>query len=228
MSYVKSPHSDQRPREKMMEHGARMLRDDELLAIILNTGIPGKGGAPGIDVHTAAKMMLNDFGLKGLFSGWNEPGELSSTTGLGNAKSCTLAAIGEVIRRLGEKDRAEISSPEDAYKYFADLRDAKKEHVRIACLTPENLVFYHEDAALGDAKGAECPLISVFHPPIRFYAQRIIVAHNHPRGSAKPSEEDYAWQADLVETAKKLRIDVVDHVIIGKDDTFSFADAGLC
>jgi len=214
-----------RPREKMIEHGPRILRDDELLAIILATGI--RSGHTKLSVDSLAKILIKDYGTRGLF-GFSDANELAGATGLPPVKSCLLAAIGELMRRAGERDRAEISSAEDAIAYFEDLRIAKKELVRIACLSPENLVFYSEDAAIGDDSTVRCPLISVFHPPVRFYAQRMILAHNHPRGIAKPSKQDLAWHRELMATAQKLEIEVLDHIIIGQDSEYSFAEAGLC
>lgn len=209
----------------MIEHGPRLLRDDELLAIILATGI--RSGKTKLGVESLAKMLVKDYGTRGLF-GFGDANELAGTTGLPPVKSCLLTAIGELLRRAGERDRAEISSATDAFAYFDDLRTAKKEHVRIACLSPENLVFYSEDAALGSSDSVTCPLINVFHAPIRFYTQRMIIAHNHPRGIAKPSKQDLRWHRELLDVAKKLEIEVIDHIIIGQDSKYSFAEAGLC
>lgn len=213
------------PREKMLQHGVRLLRDDELLAIILGTGVRRRKQTLGVE--TLAKLLIKDFGLRGLFTGFNDPNELAGTAELPRVKSCVLTAVGELFRRLKQKDRLVIGSPEDAQRYFADLQQAEKEQVRIACLTPENLVFYVETAALGDAHGLNCPLINIFHPAARFYAQRILVAHNHPRGKAVPSEQDRAWHAELLKAAALLNIEIVDHVIVGAKDFFSFATEGL-
>lgn len=217
--------SDEQPREKMLAHGAKILRDDELLAIILGTGI--RRGNVTTSVDTLARLLIKDFGVRGLFTSFDHPHDLAAATELPPVKACILTAVSELIRRLTHRDRAEISSPDDACRYFADLRTTDKEYVRVACLTPENIVFYTENAAIGDSTSVACPLIAIFNPPVRFFAQRIIVAHNHPRGLAEPSARDHAWHAELVEAARLLGVEVVDHVIIGETNAWSFAAEGL-
>lgn len=221
---IKDRPTDERPREKMVESGARNLRDDELLAIMLNTGLRNKDGS--IDVLTLSKILVQDFGLKGLLTSFENPQEIMEKTGLTTAKACLLGAVGEIIRRLTEKDSREINNPKDALAYFSDLRKAQQEQVQVACLSPQNIVVYSKSVAIGGTQTVDCPLINVLHPPVRFYAQRIIVAHNHPRGKAEPSDRDIAWHDKLLAAAKTLEIDVVDHIIVGKKDYFSFDEAG--
>lgn len=213
------------PREKLFAHGAKMLRDDELLAIILGTGVRRQKTT--IPVSTLSALLIKEFGARGLFTHFNHPHELAAATELPPVKACILTAVGELLRRLQHRDRAEVSSPEDACRYFADLRTAEKEYVRVACLTPENLVFYAENAAMGDSNSVTCAPINIFNPPVRFYAQRILIAHNHPRGHARPSADDRAWHAELLKAATVLHIDIVDHIIIGTDTQWSFAMDGL-
>jgi DNA repair protein RadC len=73
------------------------------------------------------------------------------------------------------------------------MRQVSREQVQVAWLNTENVAFYSENVALGGESRAECPLISIFHTPLRFYSQRILIAHNHPRGDASPSPEDIRW-----------------------------------
>ncbi len=206
------------PREKMIERGPQSLSDSELVAILLNTGYKG------LDVSTLSKLLVKDFGLKGLFTSFNAVGDLASATELPPAKSCSLSAVGEIIRRLTAKDRAEISCAADAFEYFSDLQTARREQVRIVCLNAENIAFYSENVALGGENQTTCPLIAIFHPPVRLYSQRIIIAHNHPRGKATPSDEDLTWHTELLATAEKLGVEIIDHIIVGTKDFYSFTE----
>lgn len=220
MKYEKKLETPQelQPREKMFETGPRNLRDDELLAIILNTGYKG------MDVKTLSKMLIKDFGLKGIFTSFSDPEEIMEKASLPPVKSCTLATISEIVRRINQKDSVEINSAGAAYEYFSDLAKAKKEQVRVALLSPQNIVFYNECAAFGAGANVDCSLLNIFHPPVRFYAQRIIIAHNHPDGEADPSENDKEWHKNLLEIADKLEIEIVDHLIIGSNGYYSFAE----
>lgn len=227
MDYPKPKEAREKmPREKLLEDGAQTMSDDELVAILMQTGIKSKTHS--MDVMTLAKVLVKDFGSKGVLNLSSDVHEVMEKMGLPFVKAATLSAICELNRRAGSKDRAEISSPKDAAEYFADMRDMRKEVVRVACLNAQNLVFYSEMAALGAMDGVECPLIDIFHPPVRFYAQRIIVAHNHPEGMAVASERDKAWHKDLKEMAEKLGIEVVDHLIVAAEGCYSFAEDGKC
>ncbi len=224
MKYPTNKKENLLPREKMLQYGSKSLFDHELLAIILNTGV--RKGKEKIDVHTLSKILLKEYGMRGLFALMKSPHEVIEQ-GLPPAKACQIAAISEIYRRMNSKDNGVINNPQDAFKYFADMQSLQRENVSIACLNAENMVFYRETVALGKQNEAHCALIDVFHPPIRFYSQRIIVAHNHPDGKNEPSESDKKWHKNLVECAKKLEIDVLDHIIVTKTGFYSFAENGF-
>lgn len=214
------------PREKLLEDGAQALTDEELVAILMQTGI--KSNTHSMDVMTLAKVLVKDFGSKGLLNLSNDVHEVMEKAGLPFVKAVTLSAICELNRRAKQNDRAQVNNSRDAAKYFEEMKEMRKEMVKVACLNAQNLVFFSEVAAMGDSGHADCPLLNVLHPPVRFYAQRIIVAHNHPDGIAVASEQDKQWHKELLEVTEKLGIQVVDHLILAADGYFSFAEEGLC
>ena len=213
-------------RERMIYSGSSSLFDFELLAIILGTGV--KKNNHSIDVSTLSKMLIKQFGLRGILTAFSSPQEIMQKTGLPKAKACLLASISEIYRRLHDIDPRKIASIKDACSFFAPLRKLQKESVQIACLTPENIVFHQETVAIGDSQKSSCPFINIFHPPIRFFSQRLIIAHNHPRCSAKPSPEDHTWHKKLTSLSRDLAIDLIDHIFVGHDDFYSFTSRKVC
>lgn len=147
-------------------------------------------------------------------------------TGLSPTGHFLLTALVELFGRLQQSTNNKINSAQDAFEFFREMRQVSREQVQVACLNAENVVFYHETVALGGESRTACPLISIFHTPLRLYSQRIIIAHNHPRGNANPSPEDIRWQERLGRMAAGLEIEIIDHVIIGVKNCYSFNDGG--
>ena len=210
----------ERPREKLEKYGPEKLSNSELLAILLRTG--GKG----LNVVEMSRKILGKFGGDGLSkAGVND---LKNTFGLGSAKACEIVACFELGRRLLHNKKSQIYfTPKDVWQELKDIRDNKKEHFVIFFLDARNQEIKREIISIGSLNANLVHPREVFEPAIRHTAAQIIVAHNHPSDDAEPSEEDKTITQRLIEASKILGIDIIDHIIVTKNNYFSFKEHKL-
>ncbi len=225
MSIKLIPFSDiqkeEKPREKIMLYGSESLNDAELLSVILGTGYKD------MNVKELSGYLLSEFGSRGLFQ-FNKLEDVQSSTGLPFVKSCILLAIGEYINRFNKKDDVRIKSSEQFYEYIKD--DFKKstfEQLRIVCLDDQRRVLYSGLIAQGRGNSLSVALSDVLHHPIRLNIRSFYLAHNHPRGIARPSKEDIGFTLKIKEAAKKFGLSFDDHIIVGKNGFYSFSLKGI-
>jgi DNA repair protein RadC len=215
---------DERPREKMMHHGAGSLSDAELLAILIRTGA---GKATAVDL---AKTLLREFrSLDHLTSRTFR--DLRLCKGLGNAKSIALIAAFELGRRASsrrEPRTSRIGSPEDVVRRYQPLlRDLQQEVFKILLLDSANHLLADETISVGILNGSLVHPREVFRRAILEPAAGIILLHNHPSGNPEPSSEDIQVTRQLCEAGKIMGIPVHDHIIIALQSYASFAERGL-
>ena len=209
-----------RPREKLEKYGPERLSNSELLAILLRTG--GKG----INVVELAKKILGKFSGSGLAKAGFK--ELKNTFGLGAAKACEIVACFELGRRLLQNKKSRIYlTPKDVWNELKDIRDNKKEHFVIFFLDARNQEIKREIISVGSLNANLVHPREVFEPAVRHLAAQVILAHNHPSGDPEPSEDDLEITKQLIEAGKILGIEVVDHIIVTKNNYFSFKDGNL-
>ena len=209
-----------RPREKLEKYGPERLSDSELLAILLRTG------SEGVNVVELASKILKKFSGVGLAKASVK--ELKSTFGLGAAKACEVVACFELGRRLLQnKQSVLLLSPQDVWDQLKDIRDNKKEHFVIFFLDARNQEIKREIISVGSLNANLVHPREVFEPAVRHLAAQVIIAHNHPAGDPKPSEDDLLLTQKLVESGKILSIDVIDHIIVTKDKFLSFKEQNL-
>ncbi len=217
----------ERPREKLEKYGPEKLSNSELLAILLRTG--GKG----LNVVEMSRKILGKFHAKGRAGSGDglskaSVKELKNTFGLGSAKACEIVACFELGRRLLQNKKSQIYlTPKDVWQELKDIRDNKKEHFVIFFLDARNQEIKREIISVGSLNANLVHPREVFEPAIRHTAAQIIVAHNHPSDDAKPSDEDKTITQRLVESGKILGIDIIDHIIVTKNNYFSFKEHKL-
>ncbi|SMO47198.1 DNA replication and repair protein RadC [Balnearium lithotrophicum] len=215
------PESD-RPREKLERLGAENLSDSELLAIILRTGTFGKNA---LDL---SRELIKEFG--GL-SNLSEASlsELMRIKGLGRAKAVTLSALFELCRRIrSQKFDRKISSPEDAFILLNPVfSERKTEHFGIVTLNRKGAVINIHTVSVGGSGKVAVEPKEVFRPAIKDLAEAVILFHNHPSGDPKPSREDIEVTKKLLEVGNLIGIEVLDHIILGRERFFSFKGEGL-
>lgn len=215
---------DDRPREKLLKNGEHTLSSSELLAILLRNGVKGKSA---LDL---AKEILRKFKtFRGLshtdLSQWKE------FKGLGNAKIAQIKAAIEIGRRFREEEIKEnhpkINSSQDAAELFLPrMRDLKKEIFKILLLDAKNKIIDILEITEGTVNQANPILRDIFQKSLQNFTVSMICVHNHPSGDPDPSAEDINFTRALVSTGEILQIKILDHIIIGDNKYFSFADQG--
>ena len=222
---IKELPSGDRPRERLLNYGPGALSTAELLAIILRTGTRDENV-----IQLAQRLLATFGGLAGLVRA--SPAELEVDKGLGPAKVTQIKAALELGRRLlieSPGERPQIRSPADA----ANLVMSEMGLFRTG--TPARHAARHQEPGAGHTnhvyKGSlNTSLIRVgelFRDAIRANCASLIVLHNHPSGDPTPSPEDVAVTRQIVEAGKLLDIEVLDHLIIGRQRFVSLKERGL-
>jgi len=214
-----------RPREKLMLHGRRQLTDAELLAILIGSG---NRTETAVDLSkrmlTAYQNDLDAFGKAGVK-------DLSRFKGIGEAKAIGIVAALELGRRRKETAKPEVvkvGSSRDAFQYLqADFADLNHEEFWILLLNRANHVKSKHLISKGGQSGTVADPKMIFKTALEHQAAYIILAHNHPSGNLKASNEDLKLTKRLVEAGKLLDLLVVDHLIFADHAYYSFCDEGL-
>ena len=211
-----------RPREKMAANGAAVLTDAELIAILLRTGTAEKSA---IDI---ASEMTADGGLYKRLAGITRLNELTNIKGLGQAKAATVLAALEIGRRIASAkpiEKIHLSCPQDVANFLMPrLRYAAKEQFVVILLNGKNKVIGTEVVSEGSLSSSVVHPREVYAPAMLHHAAAIMVAHNHPSGDPKPSFEDEEVTRMLSRSGKVLGIPMIDHVIIGDGNYYSFLE----
>jgi DNA repair protein RadC len=214
-----------RPREKLMLHGRRQLTDAELVAILICSG---NRTETAVDLSkrmlTAYQNDLDAFGKAGVK-------ELSKFKGIGEAKAIAIVAALELGRRRKEtakQDVVKVGSSRDAFQYLhSDFSDLNHEEFWMLLLNRANHVRSKHLISKGGQSGTVADPKIIFKTALEHQAAYIILAHNHPSGNLKPSNEDLKLTKKLVEAGKLLDLLVVDHLILTDHAYYSFCDEGL-
>ncbi len=212
----------ERPREKLIAKGAENLKDSELLAILLRTGKTGK------NVIEIASQILTKHSKKRLLQMTYE--DLLKISGIDSAKATTLLAAFELSKRameVNDTNLPTIVTPKDIVAQLTELRNNKKEHFIALYLNARNQLVHKETISMGTLNANLVHPREVFEPALKHSAANIMVAHNHPSGDPKPSEDDLEITKRLVEAGKMMGIEVVDHIIITKNSYLSFREQHL-
>jgi len=215
---------EDRPREKLFNNGEHSLNNSELLAILLRTGMKGQSA-----LDLARKILVEFKTFRRMshadLSQWKE------FKGLGHAKIAQIKAALEIGRRFREDQTKEdgllVESAEDVVNMFMPrMRDLRKEIVKILVLDSQNKVTYIREVEEGTVNYCAPIVRGIFEMALQQYAVSLICIHNHPSGDPSPSEEDKRFTQELFSAGKILQINVLDHIIIGDNKYYSFADEG--
>ncbi len=204
-------------------HGAEALSSQELLALILGRGVRGES------VMVTSQRLLSAFGnVKNISQASLE--ELSAIKGMGTAKASQLKAAFELARRKEEDTGEQISvkSHQDVIKLVRQkLKDKKKEHFLILCLDTRNNLIKISNISTGTLDANLVHPREVFKEAIQSLSSSIILVHNHPSGNPEPSDADIDITKRILETGKAVGIDILDHIIIANNRSFSFKEKGI-
>jgi DNA repair protein RadC len=209
---LKDQPESERPRERLVAKGADALSQAELIAILLRTGLQGANA-----VEIGQQMVCKYGSLRGLATASLE--DLQSVKGVGRDKAVTLAAAFNLARRMAEELRGEaplVDTPEA-------VANVLREEARLRTVeTFQVLLVNTRRRLMATVKISDGTLDTilvhpreVFKPAISANAAAIVLAHNHPSGDPTPSEADIKVTRDLIRAGQLLKIEVLDHVIIG-------------
>ena len=205
------------PRERLLAHGAAVLSDAELLAVLLRTGRAGE------NVLDLARGIAARFREEGLAAILRMPAaEFARIPGIGSAKAATVLAYAGTRGMPRMNEAADVAA-----LLSARCQAERREHFFVLPLSAKNEVLMIADVSTGTLTNTLVHPREVFEPAIRCSAAHIIIAHNHPSGDPAPSAEDHRLTRSLHEAGALLGIPVADHVIVARDGFFSFAEAGL-
>ncbi len=223
---VKEWPEDERPRERLLKHGSAVLSDAQLLAIIIRNG---RGGRSAVDL---GMELLEKFGgLDGIAqAGISEICGKDGVKGIGPAKAAEIRAAIELGRRYQKPNLAGASfcSSEDVASYYRPrMKDLKKEIFRCALLDVKNRIIRDEVVSMGSLTASIVHPRDTFKTAVRESAAAVIFIHNHPSGDTRPSQEDILLTRRLTQAGEVIGIQVLDHIIIGDQNHFSFRDNGL-
>ena len=221
---IKEMPAAERPRERLMYHGAEALSNAELLAITLRVGSQNENA-----VSLAQRLLSRFEGLGGLARA--SVAELCEIPGIGPAKATQLRAALELGKRMasyGEATRPRISCPDDAApRFIAAVGDGLQEQFCVLHLDNKNAVIRMPIICQGTVNTASLRVGEVFREAVRDNAVKVIVAHNHPSGDLSPSPEDIRTTRDIVKAGEMLGIEVLDHLIVGRTGHLSLKSRGL-
>jgi len=211
----------ERPRERLMAHGAAVLSDAELLAVILRTGIRGKSA-----VELGRELLARFHGVAGLFAA-----DLSEVKGLGPAKRAQFAAAVELARRSiegGLRETSALTSP-GAVRDFLRMTLGRRPHEVFVCLwlDAQHRVIACEESFRGTLTQTSVYPREIVKAGLKANAAAVIFAHNHPSGAAQPSRADELLTRNLKDALALVDIKVLDHFVVAGSQAISFAERGL-
>jgi DNA repair protein RadC len=222
---IKQWAKDDRPREKLLLNGSESLSNSELLAILIHNGSKEKTAVDlAKEVLKLGKDNLGELGKLSIK-------ELMKIKGIGEAKAITIAAALELGRRreaAAPLDKSIIKSSGDIARYLqTKLKDYRHEVFAVLFLNRANKVNHFEIVSEGGITGTIADPRIILRKALEHDAVNIILCHNHPSGSLRPSRADEQLTTKIKEAARFLDIAVMDHLIVSEDGYYSFADEGI-
>jgi DNA repair protein RadC len=222
---IKNWQNDDRPREKLLLKGKQALSNAELIAILI-----GSGNTKESAVELAQRIMqsvdnnlinLSRLSIK----------DLMKFKGIGEAKAITIVGAMELGRRRREeevKEKKKIGSSKDVFEIFqTNMADSPFEEFWILLVNRANKIIGKHQISQGGVSGTVADPKRIFQLALENLASGIILCHNHPSGNIQPSQQDIKLTRKINEGAKLLEINLLDHIILGDENYYSFADNGM-
>ncbi|MCR4921745.1 MAG: DNA repair protein RadC [Bacteroidaceae bacterium] len=215
---------DERPREKMMAQGAAALSNAELLAILIGSG-NSEETAVGLmqrvlqdcrgSLNSLGRMTINDL--------------TSRYKGIGEAKAITLLAACELGSRRRKEEvvaKRKIVDSNDAYEYFAPMRDLPLEEAHLLMLRQDRSIIGEAMVSRGGIAGTAVDVRELMRHALLNRATSIVLCHNHPSGNLQPSREDDNLTRHVAEACRVMNIRLIDHIIVADQGYYSYYDKG--
>lgn len=222
---IKQWAKDERPREKLLMNGAENLANSELIAILIHHGNKEKTAVDlAREILKLGKDNLNELGKVALK-------DMMKIKGIGSAKAVTLCAAFELGRRrqMGAlPEKALVTSSHDIAQFLqVKLKDYRHEVFAVLYLNKANRINHFEIISEGGVTGTVADPKIILKKALEENAVHLILCHNHPSGSLKPSRADELLTSKIKEAARYLDMTVLDHIIVSEMGYYSFADEGL-
>jgi DNA repair protein RadC len=210
---IKELPNSERPRERLMEKGADALKDSELIAILLRTGTKG---ASAIQVAEQVRQKFDSLDSMSRATIM----ELRQVKGIGRDKAIALKSAFTLARRMAEEIRQETPALDTPDRVADFLRERNRayavENFQVVALNTRRKLIRVDNISQGTLDTILVHPREVFKPAIAANAAAIVLVHNHPSGDPTPSEADIKVTRDLIRAGQLLKIDVLDHVILGR------------
>ncbi|MDR5586140.1 MULTISPECIES: DNA repair protein RadC [Clostridium] len=222
---IKDIPKSERPKEKLLSYGADTLNNSELLAIILRTGTKGE------NVLQLSNRLLSEFqGLDGILEASLD--DITSIKGIKEGKASQILALAELFKRFRtfkSVDRdVKIMCPNDlATLINGEMSLLKQEILKVIFLNTKNIVIGTKDVFKGSLNTSIVHPREIFKEAINKSSAKIIIAHNHPSGDPTPSKEDKNITLRIKECGEIMGIELLDHIIIGKNNFISLKEKGF-
>lgn len=201
---------EDKPRERLIKHGPQDLSAAELLAVVLNVGTRRE------EVFSMTSRILKEYGEKNIIN-QTDVKALSEEFNIPLIKACQIVACFELGKRFFKKRlgfKTTIRTAKQAFEYLKGMGSLKKEQLRGLYLNSRYCLIHDEVISIGTLTSNIVHPREVFKPALEYSAAAIIIAHNHPSGSIKPSQSDIEITNQLIEASKIIGIDLLDHLII--------------
>lgn len=214
---------ENRPLERLLACGAESLSNAELLALIIKTGTRKD------NVLNISQKILTTFSIKKLSS--TTTTELMKIEGIGKVKASQIISIAELSKRINyiqNADKYKIFQPKDVYDYLVyDFEGLSQEKLIALYINQKNEIISKKIVSIGTDEQTLIPIKEISSLAIKEDAKGVIVAHNHPSGDPQPSTEDRFATKNLKNSLKILDLQLMDHIIMGKNSFFSFKEKKL-
>ncbi|HNR64946.1 MAG TPA: DNA repair protein RadC [Atribacterota bacterium] len=220
---IKDWPENERPRERLLNYGPEYLSDAELLAILINKGYAGKTSVE------IARSLLTQFGtLRNIMSASYT--EMKKVKGIGKAKYAQIKAALEMGVRLSQEKilpGRKIQKAEDVIDYYSvEMKDKKKELFHMLLLDVRYRIIRDILISMGSLSETTVHPREVIKEVVKESAAAVIFLHNHPSGNPQPSQQDLELTKRLCESCNMLGVKVLDHIIVGDNCFYSFAQMG--
>ena len=224
---MKSIPKEERPYEKCLAHGAGVLSDAELLAVILRTGSKGESA-----LELSRKVLAQHGEGSGLLGIYHMSiSDLTRVKGLGKVKAIQLKCVAELSKRISRQTFSDGISFKDpaavARYYMEEMRHQEQEILMLAMLNSKGLLIADQVISKGTVRAAMSSPREIFIEAVRHHAVSIILLHTHPSGIPDPSREDILMTRRVRDAGRLLGIELLDHIIIGDCQAVSMREQGI-
>ena len=213
---------DERPRERLLKHGVETLSDAELVAILIGSGVRGKSA-----IQVARELLIGGLNVLARRDG----ASVQRSRGMGAAKAARLAAAFEIGRRLAahvEGDRDPIRDAESlARPLIARYSHHVQERLGAIFLDSKSRIIREREIYVGTLNNTTVSTRDVLRFALEDHAASVIIFHNHPSGDPSPSADDLLFTKKMVEAAKLMGVELVDHLILGTNRYISLKKRGI-